>query len=163
MIHNDKKLFTVLGSVVQVENRRRFKVNSPMHLESALRRLPMGKQIAITFSERVPTRSQAQLAYHWVLIGYIADHSGYTSEETHDAVMRMKFGTKSIRLGSRTVEVRRSVADIARMPKLDMVDLITYDLELCTELNIRVPTAEDLGYITNYGRTTPIRLERTHA
>jgi hypothetical protein len=30
------------------------------------------------------------------------------------------------------------------------IELISYDLQLCEELKIKVPTAQELGYISNY-------------
>ena len=41
-----------------------------------------------------------------------------------------------------------------------MVELITYDLELCEKLDVKVPTLEELGYISNHAPLTPIRKER---
>lgn len=150
MAHNDKKIFTVIGKVVLSENRKRLLPNSPEHLSACLNRLPVGKEISVTFSEKVPTRSEAQLAYHWVLLAYIADHCGYKSEDVHDAVMRAKFGTKHIKIGDLEQEVRRSISDSAKMTLSDCMELIDYDLELCRTLEIHVPTAEELGYISNY-------------
>jgi hypothetical protein len=161
MAHNDKKIFSVLGKVVQNDNRRRLEVNSPTHLHSCLNRLPLGKQITVTFSEKVPTRSEGQLAYHWVLMAYIADHCGYKSEDVHDAVMRVKFGTKHIKIGNLEQEVRRSISDSAKMPLADCMELIDYDLELCQQLEIHVPTPAELGYISNYAQPlTPVRHEQ---
>ena len=127
-------------------------------------RLAVGKSVSCTFSESVATRSSAQLAYHYVLMKYLSDETGYTKEEVHDAIMRLKFGTKMVRLGDKTVEVRKSVSDAAKLPKHEMVGLIEFDLETCASLGIHVPTPEQLGYISNsspYHRPlTPVR--KTH-
>lgn len=143
-----KPLFTVLGEIVQEGNRRAFRARSPGHLQTMLHKSPLGP-CAITFEKAESARSQPQLAYHWVLMTYLADYTGGSKEEVHDAVMRLKFGTKTLSLAGREVEVRQSVSDAARLPKGDMVELIDYDLQLCSEMGIVVPTAEELGYISN--------------
>lgn len=139
----------MLGQVKVIEGRKRFVPNSPPHLQVQIDSLPMGKPISLSFEEHKATRSQQQLAYHWVLIGYLARHTGYTTEEMHDAVMRLKFKTKKVVLGDRIVEVRRSISEASRMPAADAVELIDFDLNLCHKLGIVVPTKEELGYMNN--------------
>lgn len=142
-----KELFTVLGTVVVADGRKRFLPMSPGHLQTRMQSLPQGKKLAATFYDTVATRSGSQLAYYHILVQYIADECGYTHDECHDALMRLKFGTKTIELAGRSVEVRRSVSDAARMPKYEMVELVEYALEVCAELGIYVPTREELGYL----------------
>jgi len=158
----DKKLFTILGSIILTEGKKKFIPTSVDYFNTLISSLPIGKKLSCTFSDRVPKRSEAQLAYHWVLVGLIADHTGDTREELHDAVMRIKFGTKTISLTGRDVEVRRSISNAGRMTVSDVVELITFDLEVCQSLDIHVPTPEELGYVSNHGgyRTlTPVRRE----
>lgn len=145
-----KEIFTVIGKMQLTEGKHRFIPNSPSYLADRLSRISLGKEISCMFSEHVPTRSEAQLAYHWVLVHYIAEHCGYTDEEIHDAIMRLKFGTKNVIIGNRKVEVRKSISNKARLPKYMAIELISYDLQLCEELKIKVPTAQELGYISNY-------------
>lgn len=101
----------------------------------------------MTISEWDAIRSPAQLAYHWVLMKYLAEWSGFTKEEMHDAVMRLKFGEKEITLGGKTVRVRKSIAESGKLKKFEVQELIEYDLELCAENDIKVPTREELGYL----------------
>jgi len=61
-------------------------------------------------------------------------------------IMRQKFGVKRVKLGKIEQEVRQSISDDAKMSKSDCVELISFDLELCQELGIKVPTPEELGY-----------------
>jgi hypothetical protein len=150
-----KEIFTVLGTIQRVEDRHRFIPNSPGHMSACVSRIPLGKPVSCTFYDQIPTRSEGQLAYHWVLMGHIATHTGYTKDEVHDAIMRKKFGTKKIKLAGMEIEVRKSVSDKARFPKSDMVELISYDREICDRLEIVVPTAEELGYISNYSPMRP--------
>lgn len=146
-----KEIFTALGSVRIFDNVKRFVPDSSAYVRDKFSRMEVGKKISCTFFDKVPTRSQSQLAYHMILMGYLAEHTGQgnTKEEMHDAVMRLKFGTKRIVLKGLNVDVRKSVSDDARFPKWDMMALIEYDLELCTWAGIHVPTMEELGYIKN--------------
>ncbi|MCF7843884.1 hypothetical protein K9M47_03225 [Candidatus Gracilibacteria bacterium] len=96
-----------------------------------------------------PTRSEQQLRYYFVLIGLLAEHTDYDDEELHDAIMRLKFGTKKLKLGKDIIEVRKSVANNARLPKQEMSELISYTLEKCAEMEVVVPSKFELGYISN--------------
>lgn len=145
-----KPLFTVIGQVAEIGGEKRWVPNSRAHYLQQLRDLPHGTRLAAVFEEYKPTRSSQQLAYHFVLVGYLAKHTGYTKDEMHDAIVRLKFGERQVTIGTRTVAVRRSVSESAKMPLADMVELIDYDLELCRELGVAVPTMEELGYISNY-------------
>lgn len=144
-----KELFTALGQVKLVDGVKRFVPDSSDYVRDKFSRMEVGKKLSCTFFDKVPSRSQAQLAYHMILMGYLAEYSGCTREQMHDAVMRLKFGTKKISLMGMEVHVRKSVSDDARFPKYDMVELIDYDLELCKWAEIKVPTREELGYLPN--------------
>lgn len=96
-----------------------------------------------------PTRSENQLRYYWVIVGLLAEHTGDIDEELHDALMKLKFGTKKIKLGKDIVEVRKSISNRAKFPKQDMAELIDFTLEKCIEMEVVVPTKEELGYISN--------------
>lgn len=158
-----KEVFTILGSVQASEGRKKFVPKSLAYFNDRMSRIKEGQVLHVTFSTSIPTRSQSQLDYHWVLMQYIADSTGYTKEEVHEWMMVKKFGTSQVTLNGESYEVRKSVANRARFPKSDMVELITADLELCRDLGINVPTPEELGYISNrggYGQPlTPVRHE----
>lgn len=145
----NKELFTIIGQFKEVDGEHRFVPSSPTYFRTASRRAPLGKPVAVTFSTKVPTRSQAQLRYHWVLVGYIAEHTGYTKEEVSDLVLRNKFGVKTITINGLSSQVRQSISEIARFPKMQMMELIEYDLEIARELGVHVPTMEELGFIPN--------------
>lgn len=167
MSFKDKKLFTVLGQVTLVDGRKEFIPSSTGYLQTLMAGMPVGKRLTCTFYDRVPTRSEAQLHYHWVLMGIIAEHTGDTKEELHDAILRIKFGTKLVRLAGHTVQVRKSISNGGRMTVAEVAELIMYDLEICQKLDIHVPTPEELGYISNYGGygspLTPVKRETLSA
>lgn len=143
-----REIFTANGMIVPVEGGlKRFVPSSPRYVRSCIDKIPAGKKVSMTIAEVGAIRSGSQLRYHWVLMGYLAEHTGFTKEEMHDAVMRLKFGEKEVRFGSHKVRVRKSISNEGRMPKHEVVDLITYDLELCAEFEIHVPTAKELGYL----------------
>ena len=144
-----KEIFTVLGKFKETPQGRKFIPNSPRYYRDWCSKMPLDKQFAVSFAQETPSRSDSQLKYHMVLMGYISEYSCCTREEAHDAVMRAKFGTKTVKLGSISQEVRQSVSNKALFPLGYMVELISYDLELCAEMGINVPTAEELGYIPN--------------
>lgn len=148
MSSTDKKCFSVIGSFKQVEEfRRAFVPDSPVYYRDRANHQPLNKKYTCTFSTKIPTRSEAQLDYHFVLCEYLSEHTGFTKPEIHDFMMRKVFGTKIIKIGNYQTEVRESMSDRAKLPKYMAVDLITADLQLCGELEIAVPTAESLGYM----------------
>lgn len=108
-----------------------------------------GELGSMTISMKKPTRSDSQLRYYWVVIGLIADHCGYNSEELHDAIMKLKFGTKKIKVGKDLVEVRKSISNGAKFRKMEMMELLDFVLEKANELEVVVPTKESLGYLSN--------------
>lgn len=144
-----KPLFSVLGTAQRVEGKIRFVPKSLDYLNHKLSKLPMGKELELSISAVNVQRSNAQLNYHWVIVGLIAEHTGHTEPEIHDAVLRAKFGEKKIKLGPLDVAVRRSVSDLAKMSKDDMSSLIEFDERLAAELEVRIPTARELGYLTD--------------
>lgn len=148
------ELFTILGEFQDVVNQQtgqpetRFVPKSTKHFRTLSRKAPKNKLVAATFYDHVTSRSRNQVAYHFVLLKYLADHTGYTTDELHDAIMRIVFGTKVVEINGRKVEVRKSLSNTANLPKYEAVELIEYDLELCKQLNVNVPTPEELGYVT---------------
>lgn len=122
--YGQKEIFTTNGYIDAVKvagmnttiQRHTFVPLSQKYLHDCLNRIPRGKKVQVTFSEHVAIRSTQQLRYHMVLMGYIANHSGLTKDETHDAVMRLKFGTKKVKIGDRIIEVRKSLSEEGKLP-----------------------------------------------
>lgn len=144
---NRKPIFTALGEIAFIEQKKKLRLYSPQHWQVEISKLSVGKKYGITIEEYKTTRSRQQLSYYWVLLGYLSHYSGHTPEELHDAIMRQKFGVKRLKLGHIVQEVRKSISDAARFNKADMVELITEVLNLCIKFNIKVPTKQELGYL----------------
>lgn len=108
-----------------------------------------GDSGTLTLKLKKPTRSEQQLRYYAVLVGFIADYTGNTWEEMHECLMILRFGTKKVKLGKEVVNVRKSISNSARFGKVDMIELIEFALEKCFDLEIKVPTKQELGYIDN--------------
>mgnify|MGYP001570234165 CR=1 FL=1 len=146
-IPKKKVLFSVIGEVKQVDGRKRFVPYSIAHLNACISRYPVDKKVRATFSEIRYMRSDAQLRYHRVLCAYIAEHTGFTPDEVHDWAMRLALGEKKVAIAGKEVMVRKSMAEEGDVMKNEAVELIEFDLGVCQDLDISVPTAEELGYL----------------
>jgi len=156
MATTNKECFVIIGEFRDQEGRRRFCPDSPAYYNDRSSKQPLNKKYTVTFSTKIPTRSQSQLAYHFVLCEYISEHTGFTVSETHELLMHEKWGTKLIKIGKYSQSVRESVADIAKFPLPKMVEQITFDLSVCADLEIRVPTKKELGYVVEDEKIEPI-------
>ena len=146
----NKSVFRIIGEFKDDPERgRRFIPDSAPYYHDRCSKMPLNKKFTCDFTTKIPTRSEAQLDYHWVICNYISEHTGFTKYEVHDFMMRKVFGTKIIKIGNFQTEVRESISDRAKLPKYMAVDLITEDLQICQDLEIAVPTAQELGYISN--------------
>lgn len=144
-----KELFHVLGKAQIVDGKKRFVAYSPAYLNQKIASLPLDKELELKLSVHKASRTRSQLAYHWVLMNLISEHTGFTPEEAHDFCLRAKFGTKKMKLGSLVMEVRRSMSDIGDLNVSEVIELIDFDLRLCAELGIHIPTAKELGYMAD--------------
>lgn len=136
--------------IVLVKGIKTLVLNSRVYYQHFLNtKTKEGEIGTMTISMKKPTRSDSQLRYYWVVIGLIADHCGYNSEELHDAIMKLKFGTKKIKVGKDIVEVRKSISNGAKFRKMEMMELLDFVLEKANELGVVVPTREELGYLPN--------------
>lgn len=142
-----REIFTALGEIREHEGKKVFVPNSPAYFRDQVSRLPVGKKVAADFSEYKYMRSNSQLRYHMVLMGYLAEHTGYTKLQMHDAMVKLKFGVTQVEVLGMKVDVRRSMRDDGDLEKWEVVELVDFDLEVCQKMGIHVPTAEELGYL----------------
>jgi len=145
----EKIEFTLLGNFQIIDGEKRFVPKSKDYYNERCSKMPLNVQFALHFTTKVSKRTKSQLAYYWVLVTYLSDYTGFTLNEMHDFIMRSKFGTKIIKLGNFQQEVRKSISDVGDLSVSDCCELIDFTLQLCAENEIRIPTAEELGYISN--------------
>ena len=143
------KEFAVLGTIVKVDESKKLKLKSTDYYQSRLDKLPEGKEVHVVVSTKTPTRSQAQLAYFMVLAQYVAEYNGNTQKEMYPILIEDCFEPTYIIWRGEERKIRESLSDVAKFPKYKMQELITNTLVVCKELEIHVPTAEELGYIKN--------------
>ena len=110
----------------------------------------VGDKGTIHITLKKPTRSEAQLNYYFVICTLIGNHSGYTKEEVHSALVIEKWGVKEVKIGKITQKVRKSVSDGSKLSMTLMNELIDLALDVASFEEITVPTKEELGYISNY-------------
>lgn len=147
MSNTRKKVFAALATVKTDGGKKKLALLAPEYWQSNVDKLQENKKYGIVVEEYKATRSQAQLAYYWVVLGYLADDTGHSPEELHDAIMRQKFGVKKIEVGGINQTVRKSISNAANFPKSDMVELIMEALDICEKVGVRVPSKQELGYI----------------
>lgn len=153
--HNRKEIFSVLGEIGETKVttdqgefiRHTFLPASQTYMRDRLNKIPLKKKVQVTFFEEMTTRSDAQLAYYWVILNYLSDYTGDTPEELHEVIMVILFGTKTIKFDGQEYKVRKSIANRAKMPKHKMVELISYVIEKCTKFEIKIPSKAELGYV----------------
>lgn len=136
--------------IVEQNGDKRAKINATDYYRHFLKtKTKIGDVGTMILKIKKPSRSESQLRYYWIVVGLLADHCGYTSEEMHDALMSLKWGTKVIKLGDKMVSVRKSISNSAKFPKSKMIEQIEFALEKCFEENVLIPSAESLGYTNN--------------
>ncbi len=159
MPRTQTELFTVIGKMTMSPTGRghEFTAKSEKYLADQLNQIPLEKVITVTFYEGVPIRSNQQLRYHFVLCGYIAKHMGEDKDTAHDVLMKIVFGVKKVTLVGKTFESRYSLSESGKLTVSQVKELIDEDLKVCQFLEIRVPTAEELGYTpSNVTYNTPV-------
>lgn len=141
----------ILGKIKMVKDtdgisRKHFVPNSRGHFLAVCNRFGEGKEIGMIPVEDVNLRSRGQLAYHRVLVRYIANDQGLEEDDVHDAMMKEVFGIRRYSLNGKTYEGRYSLSDAGGLKINQVIDLIKKDRDTCSFLGINVPTAEELGY-----------------
>lgn len=136
--------------IVWKDNRKTVELNSRTFFQHFINQhTTVGDIGSMTLKMKKPTRSEAQLAYYAVIVGLIAHDTGNTWEDVHSGLMILNWGKKKIKIGNKTVEVRKSVSDNARIRKDEMSEQIEFALKEAKDLKIKVPTRQELGYIDN--------------
>lgn len=97
-----------------------------------------GKAVQVKLSRPMSTRSKSANAYYWgVCLTLLAESTGHTTEEVHDAVKELFLPRQFIQLGSHEVEIAKSTT------RLTTDEFEKYLTQLRawaeTELNITIP------------------------
>lgn len=142
----------IMGTIRPIKDpdgivRKHFVPRSRAHFLSVCNRYPEDKEIGMIPVEEVNVRSRGQLAYHRVLIRYIANEQVMSEDDVHDALMKEVFGIREYTFMGKTHQGRYSLSDAGGLRTSQVIDLIEKDLETCAFLGIVVPTKEELGYI----------------
>lgn len=132
--------------IVEHEGEKRAKIIAQTYYRHFLKSLPLGSKGTMDLTLKKPTRTDSQLRYYWVICGMIAAECGYTKEEAHEWLMICCFGTKKITVNKVEKEVRKSISNGAKMTNQEAQDLIDFALSTCLDLNIKVPSKQELGY-----------------
>lgn len=136
--------------IAKIDGKKVVELNSRQFYQHYLEtKTKVGEEGSLSLDFKKPSRTKLQLNYYWVIVGLLADYTGHTDEEMHEALMVLKFGKKTIKVGKDLVQVRKSISDNARFEKMLMAELIEFSLEKASELEIVVPSKESLGYISN--------------
>lgn len=90
----------------------------------------------VIIQEYQPEKSNEQRNFWHLLLGLIADETGYTKEEVKELVKKAHLGTKVIEIGGIEKEVTESSESLA---KTSYADLIDYTYRLAAEAEIVLP------------------------
>ena len=71
------------GKVSLKDNKRKLKLNSPLHFQIQLEKFPLNKEITLWLDSKMPARSLRQNRYLWLYYGIIADDTGEDPEVLH--------------------------------------------------------------------------------
>ena len=118
-------------------------------LSAQLSRLRDGP-VEIRITRKRATRSQQQNRYYWgVVVALIAEHTGYTAEETH-TVLKQRFLPKRLAMANRNGEIVGEYVIGGSTAALSLGEFTDYleqikDFAL-TELDVAIPNAEGDGW-----------------
>lgn len=101
-----------------------------------------GKAVTVEISKPASTRSLRQNAYYWgVVLTFIAQETGHSTEEIHLAVKDMFLPRKFIALGSREVEIRKTTTDLTPTEFSSYIEQVR--AWAATELNCSIPSPNE--------------------
>jgi hypothetical protein len=108
------------------------------HLAAIRTYLEQLATVSVTFSKPKSTRSLKQNAYLWVCYGYIAEHTGNTTEDIHIAFRDMLLPRKFIKIGAKELEVAKTTTDLTPTEFGRYVDQVIAE---AAQLGIVIPDA----------------------
>jgi len=129
MIHKGIKISSGLDW-----NKDRFKKDIASYKDST--------ELYIDVTDKKPSKTLQQIRYIYLLIGFIADHTGYTKEQMKTVVKeeRKMFEDFGNRI---TNKILRRYESFANLNLEEAGNLIEYLLDLCEQLEIKVMSCEE--------------------
>ena len=129
MIHKGIKISTGLDW-----NKDRFEEDIASYKDST--------ELYIDVTDKKPSKTLQQIRYIYLLIGFIADHTGYTKEQMKTVVKeeRKMFEDFGNRI---TNKILRRYESFANLNLEEAGNLIEYLLDLCEQLEIKVMSCEE--------------------
>jgi hypothetical protein len=104
-------------------------------------------RVQLDIDRKKTPRSQQQSAYLFAAVyPPIAEHTGYSIPETHEAMKALFLPPRHMSVGDKTVTVAGSTA---RLTTGEMVEYIDRVVALAGELGVHVQTPEEAGFISN--------------
>ena len=122
MIHSGKKIDGVLDW-----NKERFVKD--------IQSYPDGTMIYIDVTDKKPSKTLQQIRYIHLLIGFVADETGYTKEQAKTVIKDHRGMYEDFKYKDK--EIRR-YESFANLTLQDAESLINYLLDLCENLEIKV-------------------------
>lgn len=132
-------------------NRKHFVPLSRGHVLAVYNRLGINKKVWMTPQVEELTFSESQRSYFFVVIGYLCDYTGSTKDEEYVAIIEDCFPDEVYEkvVQGKLRHFRPSISDVGKMPLPKMQTLIDFAVNRCKDNDIRIPTAEELGYLPN--------------
>ncbi|MCR5044770.1 MAG: hypothetical protein K6A93_11700 [Bacteroidaceae bacterium] len=131
-----------MKTVSTILEKRNGKVTWEKSLDFLLSLLPNGKFV-LTVKKQKTQRSISQNALMWMWFACIADTTGNTKEDVHDAYCYM-FLSRQVTIGGRTGRIPRGTSGLSTDEMKEFLDKVHADAS--SELGITLPCPEDLYF-----------------
>ena len=97
-----------------------------------------GTELWIDVLVKPPTKTELQIRYIYVLLGYIAEETGYTKEQAKDKIKKKREYWEEYK-DKKTGKPEKRIKSFRELLKEEANNWIDYLLDLCEALEIRVP------------------------
>lgn len=101
-----------------------------------------GRAVTVEIAKPASARSLRQNAYYWgVVLTYIAQETGHSTEELHIAMKDLFLPRKFLALGKSEVEIRKTTTDLTQTEFAKYLEQIR--AWAAQELNLNIPSPND--------------------
>ncbi|MFA5168759.1 MAG: hypothetical protein WC530_09550 [Candidatus Omnitrophota bacterium] len=99
-----------------------------------------GENVVVTIKRRYKNRTLNQNAYYWgVVLPPIAEHTGHTAEECHEAYKRMFLPPRIVEFGKMSFKMPGSSADLSTVEMTEFIEKIR--AHAAVEFGMNIPDA----------------------